>query len=338
MHSRPLLWLVVLAVSLSGQDARQFLRQKMKLSEAEIRQVESGQPAAREIPSPDGSEVFLFGVVFVRSRPVEFVKRFAEVEKMVDGKGYLAAGRFSSPPKADNLRALALPNDDLEALRDCVPGDCELQLPADAMQVFRTKVPWGAQQENAQANKLLRELALGGLQAYQRGGNKALGVYRDKDHPVRVEQTFRTVLSRAKDLPNQLPAFSGYLLEYPANKPANTWDFFYWEYLKFGLKPTFRTNHAIVHQPPDSPVKWLVASKQLYATHYFQTALDMWFCVQDAGAAARQGYYLATYKGSKQDGLTGFKGGILRRIAVSRSLDAMRGALARLKVRLETGR
>jgi hypothetical protein len=81
-----------------------------------------------------------------------------------------------------------------------------------------------------------------------------------------------------------------------------------------------------------------VASKRLYSTYYFQTALDVWFCVQDSGPAASKGYFLVTLKGSRKDGWTGFKGNLLRRVVVSRSLPAMRGAMERMETRLETGR
>jgi hypothetical protein len=34
-------------------------------------------------------------------------------------------------------------------------------------------------------------MALDSLLAYQKGGNAALGVYRDKEHPTRIAETFK---------------------------------------------------------------------------------------------------------------------------------------------------
>jgi hypothetical protein len=48
-----------------------------------------------------------------------------------------------------------------------------------------------------------------------------------------------------------------------------------------------------------------VAIKQLYASHYFHTALDLSVCVSDT--AKPGGFYLLTIKGSEQEGLTGPK-------------------------------
>ena len=40
----------------------------------------------------------------------------------------------------------------------------------------------------------------------------------------------------------------------------------------FGLKPTIRINHVVIDERPEAVA---VASKQIYATHYFWTALEL---------------------------------------------------------------
>jgi len=62
----------------------------------------------------------------------------------------------------------------------------------------------------------------------------------------------------------------------------------------------------------------VVAIKQLYATHYFHTALDVSVCVDDGATDAPHGFYLLTLKGSQQEGLTGVKGSILRKVVVDK--------------------
>lgn len=147
----------------------------------------------------------------------------------------------------------------------------------------------------------------GALNACKAGGNAALGVYQDHQHSVTVEASFRTVFRRGKELPNYFPDFYNYLLSYPNGKPDSTSEFFYWGNIKFGLEPTFRVNHVIVRQQPGKRTQGLIASKQLYASHYFQMALDLWLCVVDT-SAGQPGFYLLTMTGSRQEGLTGFKG------------------------------
>ena len=81
---------------------------------------------------------------------------------------------------------------------------------------------------------------------------------------------------------------------------------------------------------------YAVAVKQLYASHYFETALDLTVCVRDPDSTKTRGFYLITIKGSQQAGLTGLKGGIVRKIAVDKSRSSLEKALATIKQRLES--
>jgi len=75
-----------------------------------------------------------------------------------------------------------------------------------------------------------------------------------------------------------------------------------------------------------------VAVKQLYASHYFETALDVTVCVTDVN---NRGFYLITIKGSQQAGLTGLKGSIVRKVAVDKTRSSLQHALAAYKQTLE---
>jgi hypothetical protein len=78
----------------------------------------------------------------------------------------------------------------------------------------------------------------------------------------------------------------------------------------------------------------VLAIKQLYATHYFQTALDLSFCIQSSRASS-DGFYLITIKASRQAGLTGFKGGVIRKVVVSKTRSSLEGALNSIRQNLE---
>ncbi len=106
--------------------------------------------------------------------------------------------------------------------------------------------------------------------------------------------------------------------------------------MSFGLKPTIRVNHAVVYRGHTQGRDFgAVAIKQLYASHYFVTALDMSVCVDDGAATAPHGFYLLTLKGSEQDGLTGIKGSILRKIVVDKTLSSLESTLAAIKSTVE---
>jgi len=48
--------------------------------------------------------------------------------------------------------------------------------------------------------------------------------------------------------------------------------------VKFGLKPTLRVVHLLtMNGKPGDPIAFAIAEKQLYSSHYFETALDFSF-------------------------------------------------------------
>jgi hypothetical protein len=205
------------------------------------------------------------------------------------------------------------------------------------MELFRQSVNWSAPDVADQADHLAQQMALEALQKYMQGGNTALGTYRDKKNPAAVAETFQSLLSRSKALPVYLPDLDRYLLDYPNVHLDNVETQFYWEKVNFGLKPTLRMVQTIVYRGknPNEPA-YAVAEKQLYASHYFETALDLSICVNDSQQPAERGFYLITLKGSQQAGLTGFKGGIVRKVAVDKTRSSLERALASIKEKLES--
>ena len=173
------------------------------------------------------------------------------------------------------------------------------------------------------------------LRSYQQGGNQALGEYRDKKNPARIAEQFGAMLQRASALPDVLPELRRYVLEYPNAALPGADSYFFWEKVDFGLKPTIRLNHAVIYRGRTQGRDFAtVAIKQLYPTHYFQTALDVSVCVQD-GAGDRPGFYLLTLKGSQQDGLTGVRGSLLRKAVVDKTRTSLERALASIKQTVE---
>ena len=227
--------------------------------------------------------------------------------------------------------------EDFKQLKNCKVGHCEVQLPTETMEEFQRSVNWSAPDAVDQANHLAQRMALQAILNYEQGGNAALGTYRDKNHPAVVAETFASLVSRSKALPVYLPELREYLLNYPKADSSGIESQFYWEKVNFGLKPTLRMVHAIVYQgkSPQQPA-YAVAVKQLYASHYFESALDLTVCVKDSQHPDQSGFYLITLKGSQQAGLTGFKGGIVRKVAVGKTRSSLEKALTSIKQKLES--
>ena len=179
-------------------------------------------------------------------------------------------------------------------------------------------------------------MALDLLRRYQEDGNRVLGTYRDTERPFDVDTQLQSLLGRSEALPVYLPELNRYLLDYPNATLANVESLFYWEKVDFGLKPTLRLNHVIAYRSGGpGGAAHVVAVKQLYASHYFQLALDVTACVTESRGAGDKGFYLINLRGSTQQGLTGFTGSLLRRTVVSKMSSAQEEALIGIKRALE---
>jgi hypothetical protein len=86
---------------------------------------------------------------------------------------------------------------------------------------------------------------------------------------------------------------------------------------------------------PADPVACAIAQKQLYSSHYFETALDLSVCVREGDDPKQPGFYLIQAMGSEQAGLGGAKGSIVRKAAVGRAVSNLQNALTTIKNTLE---
>jgi hypothetical protein len=324
------------AFSQSNPDLQNFFRQNIGLSEDQIAAIRRGQPVAKTLPSRTPAEVFLFGAVFIHAAPENYLRFARDLDRLRKLPSYLALGVFTHPPELSDLKGFSFDDDDIRALKGCKPGDCLIQMPASSIEELHRSINWSAADVNEQVNQLLQKTAAQRLLAYQREGNQALGVYNDKRDPTEVPQQFAYMLSYSKVLPEYLPDFYHYLLAYPDARPANVEDAFYWAKVKFGLKPTLRVVHAATMRGnPGDRVACAIAEKQLYSSHYFETALDLSFCVRGGEDPKQPGFYLIMAMGSEQTGLTGAKGSVVRKVAVGRSVSNLQEALMTIKNTLE---
>jgi hypothetical protein len=305
------------------------------LTPAEVTAVEAGRPVAQVLSWGTPSEVYVFGAVRITGEAEVYLTAVRDIARLRTTPGFLGAGELRDGASAADLTSLVFDDDDVKALKNCRVGACDVQLPAASIDAFRNRIDWSGRDVSGQVNALARPMLLQLLDSYQQGGNHALGDYRDKENPTRIADQFETMMTRASALPDVLPELRRYLLEYPNAALTGADSYFYWEKVDFGLKPTLRLNHAVIHRGRTAGRNVAtVAIKQLYATHYFHTALDVSACV-DAAAAGRHGFYLLTLKGSTQQGLTGPKGSLLRKVVVGKTRESLERALAAIKDMVE---
>ena len=127
-----------------------------------------------------------------------------------------------------------------------------------------------------------------------------------------------------------MPDLLKYLLEYPGSPLSGSTDFLYWQEAHFGLKPTIRINHLVIQ---DRPGQTVIASKMLYASHFFWTALEQRILQPDP--ARGSGFWFVTISRSRSDGLKGFIGRLVRGRVRSEAQKGTEAALTLTKARLE---
>ncbi|MFM2124954.1 MAG: hypothetical protein RL328_1405 [Acidobacteriota bacterium] len=326
------------AVAAYGQsldDLRGFFANTAQFTAAEIRQIDSGTPVAKILPTPSADFIYVVGATYVRAFPEQYLRLAGDIGRLRMLPGYLNAGRFSAMPSLTDLQGFDLEADDIAELKNCRLGNCEVQLPGEVIELFRRSKSVDARTANARA----REMALDAVDRYQRGGASQLGSYHDQGKAVSIAEHFTELLQVPGIASSVLPELRRYLIGFPQMELPGAESFFFWERVDFGLKPTLRINHAVTYRTRGNGTELTAfAVKQLYASHYFQAALDFTLCIRDVRLPANQpGFYLVSLKGSRQSGLTGLRGGLLRRIVTSKTRTAQVGVLTILQKTLESG-
>ncbi len=312
-----------------------YLTKNIDLKEKQIDNIRKGKPVTKVMKSRTPDDIIVFGGIYINAAPetyIEFVNDFGRLRTV---PLYQGIAKFSDPPALSDLKGFSFSTDDIKELKSCEPNSCKVQLPAQSMEAYQKSIDWKAPNVQEAVDELLRQRTIERLQAYQRDGNSALITYDDKDETVNTGKQFESILSNAQILPKELPDFHRYLLAFPGAKPANTQDMFYWANENFGLRPTLRLMHVVTRrgESADEPT-YAIAEKQLYASHYFQTALNLTFIIRDPAPSAT-GFYLFRAMGSTQAGLTGFKGSIIRGKAAKKASSFLEKWLAETKNDLE---
>ena len=300
-----------------------YLSGTARLSDAERAELSAGKPVAKLLDADPNTEIAVFGAVWIGGgTPADYVHRLSDIESFERGGPFTMTKKLSEPPIAEDFSSLVLPEPDMKDLRNCRVGNCDVKLGEKGIEVIRGGVDWKNPAAATDANALLRRLALELVMAYRQRGNDGLAVYRDKDRPTFVGNEFRTMAANLPALGGTLPQLKQYLLEYPRARLADARDIFYWQEARFGAKTTITVSHLVIQQQPD---RTIVATKLLYASHYFWTALSVRELLPDP--ARGRGFWFVTVTRCRSDGLSGFTGKFVRGRARG---DAQKGVLALL--------
>jgi hypothetical protein len=303
---------------------------------AELSKLEGGRVVARaEMSAGSDREILVVAAVKIRTTRSQVASYYGQMISYVDGQVTLAFGRFSAPPSIGDVNDLAFDPDEVEQLKSCRPGQCDIRLGGAGLHALRTSIDWSAPDYAARVNAFARKAAVDYVTAYQARGDAALVTYDDREEPVALKDEWRGILANSSLFHEYSPELRAYLERFPSATLPGSRNVFYWVKDHFGPTSVLSLVHGVVYDPPSRSDRTIVVQKQLYASHYFDGSLAI-ATLLDTRDGSRPATYLVYANRSRGDLLKGGLGGLKRNVARSQARRAAEDTLGTIKQVLES--
>ena len=315
----------------SAVDFHKILREKIAFDETDFAALQQGETVVKLLPPQDKREVAVSGLVSLQVPAEVFLQSFRDSMIRKNNAAILEIGSFSSQPTLDDLKDLTIESRDIEDLKKCVVGDCQLKLSAMMIERFRKEVNWAAPDYSSQATQLLKGMLLDYVRDYQTRGDVALIEYNDRAKIVRLAKEQRALKAASNYIYDVLTNFPQYFRGFPRPNLVDVQNTIVWSKVKFGLKPVIAINHITIYKnEKEAGPQVLIASKQIYANHYFDSSLALTAFINIPGASPAS--YLFYENRSRADALEGVFSKLRRGIVEKRAVDSLKGILEQSKV------
>jgi hypothetical protein len=320
-----------MAAQVSAPSQQTYVQAQLQLTHEEFVALRSGRPMVKTLSSPANREMLTVGGIRIEgSGMAGFVDQFKTLEGFRTSSFVKQIHKFSQEPDLSDLDVLLLDPEDIESFRRCRVGACDVQLSADDIRLFNTQVDWRSPDAAAQATALYKKILFAHLTAYRDGGLARLVRYNDREEPKSLAEETTALLAARPSLLDETAAFQYHLRDYPGNRPGNVQDFFYWSKEVFGFKPVIGLNHVSVHSEDGGGS--LIATTQIYASHYMDGSVAVNALLPDAGGS---GFYWLYMNRSRIGRLNGLIGSLSRPIVQRKARAGLTKSLVQTKQRLE---
>jgi hypothetical protein len=310
----------------SAHEFQRILHEKATFEATDFAALEQGQTVVKLTPISEKREIAISGLTGLRTDADHFLKSYLDGMARKSNDAVLETGRFGKAPDVADLQQLTIEPSDIEDLKQCAVGNCDLKLSAKMIERARREVDWNAPDYQTQAAQLLKTMLADYVRDYVARGTAALIEYNDKRDEIRVA-----------DEQQALSAASGYLNDLLRDSQSGmrlVEDAIVWSKVKLGLKPVLLIDHVRIYQHErDHGPQVLIAAEQIYANHYFHSsrALTAFVSVPGANPAA----YLVYENRSRADGLQGIFSKFRRGIIENKVVSGLESFLDQTKLRLE---
>ncbi len=308
-----------------------FLQQRIGLDQAQLASIERGDAIVKVLDTQNNRDVAVFGIIAVDVPRELYVARLQDFPSSLRVPTRPRFGIFHIPTSAPDVEGATVAPQDVADVKQCHPGDCKIKMPATDMQRLHTEIDWSATDTQKQLNAYVQRRLVEYVTDYRARGDSALVVYDDRGG-VHASDAFAALLAQSPYLYQDVPSLRQYLAGYPHAQLEGAREVLFWATdSASGMKPILSVTHLVSYAPPELPGVNIVASKQIYANHYFEGAFDLAAIVDRAGGGGKPGIYLVLLRRFRFDNLP--SGGIvnIRGKVVGKLRDQMRVDLARQK-------
>jgi hypothetical protein len=332
-----LAWLALAAAPAATDTAdreRGFLGATFDVAKDDLARIAAGRVYSRSLPVRHPREVATLGIVRIQTTPQRYIEGLNDIASFKRDDKILQIGTFSTPPQHGDVADLTLDEDDVRSLRTCRVADCDVQLSAEAIERFRTDVNWRAPDTSRQATELMRRILMDYVTQYLKTGSAGTMAYADSPDRLVLADEFAALVAADTTTWPRVPELRRHLFEFPAPR-AGARDLVYWSKERVHHRPVISVTHlAIVAGEQGSPVQYAIASRQIYAMHYFDASLGITLLIPDT-TSSKAATYVVYLNRSRIDLFDGVLGGIARKVVKGKARSLVAEQLERLRRALE---
>jgi hypothetical protein len=327
--------LIAAALADGATDPFAFFEPSVKLDERDRSRLAKDEAIVRTLPADDG-HVAVFAATRVNVAPEVLLQWTRAIESFRQGSQVVAVGKFSDPATESDLEALTLDDDELNALRKCRVGSCELKLTAPEVAEVQNAVRAAGTRWHDAAQRSFRRILLARVRLHRERGLLALPPFADRSRRMSVGEAFSAIVARSPYLARAVPDVVNSLLAPPQAAVSADESFYYWSHDRYGAgRPVVTVTYVRLLRRNDPGIpQALTISNQIFASHYTEGALGLTAVTCDE---ARTTCYLAYLNRTQVDFLGGFFGAF-KRAAIEGRLESETPNLIRdVRHRLESG-
>ena len=327
------LWAIVLTAA-QPVDPFAFFGPSVNISATERARLDRDDVIVRMLPADDG-HVAVFAATRLNAPPETLLRWTRAIESFRQGLQVVGVGRFSEPVADADLDKLALDEDELNVLRKCRVGKCDLKLAAGEIAEVQNAVRAAGKGWREAVQRAFRRALIARVRLHQERGLLALPPYADRGRRASVGEAFSAIVARSPYLTRTLPDVVNSMLA-PPRSPVVDESFYYWSHDRYGAgRPVVNVTYVRLLQRTEPGVpQALTISTQLFANHYTEGSVGLTAVTCEAPGTC----YLAYLNRTQVDFLGGFFGSFKRSAIEGRIESETPNLLRDVRQRLESGR